>query len=85
MLIEGAIHLRSHSTPLMLYSVSLSPGSDVSTQVQLVSMCTLSLFLWDPEPVCAISLGASDLELRFANKRTTSLPGDDETLLFYFT
>ena len=28
--------------------------------------------------VCAISLGACDLELRFVNKRATSLPGDDE-------
>ena len=28
--------------------------------------------------MCAISLGASDLELCFANKRATSLPGDDE-------
>ena len=26
-----------------------------------------------------ISLGAHDLELRIANKRATSLPGDDET------
>ena len=27
----------------------------------------------------SISLGARDLELRFANKRATSLPRDDET------
>ena len=26
-----------------------------------------------------VSFGARDLELRFANKRATSLPGDDET------
>ena len=30
------------------------------------------------EPVCAISLGAHDLELPFANKRATSLPEDGE-------
>ena len=30
------------------------------------------------EPVCTISLAAHYLELRFANKRATSLPGDDE-------
>ena len=41
-----------------LYSVSLSPGSDVSTQAPLVSECTLSLFLSARKPVCAISLGA---------------------------
>ena len=34
-----------------------------------------------------ISLGAGDLELRFANIRATSLPGDDETEynMFYAT
>ena len=37
-----------------------SPGSDVSMQTQLVSVCTHSLFLCAHEPVCAISL---DLEL----------------------
>ena len=29
--------------------------------------------------MCAISLGAPNLALRFANKRATSLPGDNET------
>ena len=42
-------------------------------QAQLVSACTHFVF------VCAISLGARNLEQRFANKRATSLPGDDET------
>ena len=55
----------------VLYSTS--PGTDVRTQAQLVSACTHSLFL------CAISLGAGDLEQRFANKRAISLPGDGET------
>ena len=49
-----------------IYSVSPSPGSDVSMQMQLVSVYTHSCF------VC-------DLELRFANKRAKSLPGDSET------
>ena len=31
------------------------------------------------EQVCAISLGWHNLELRFANKRATSLPGVGET------
>ena len=31
------------------------------------------------KPVSANSLDAHDLELRFANKHATSLPGDDET------
>ena len=62
-----------------LYSVSSSSGSDLRTQTQLVSACTHSSFLCAREPVCAISLGASNLELRFANKHATSLPGDDET------
>ena len=38
-----------------------------------------SLILFAREPVCAISLGARDLELRIANKRATLLPGDIET------
>ena len=63
---------------IILYSVSLSPSSDVSTQAQLVSACTHSLFLCVLEPVCAISLSERDLELHFANKCATSLPGDDE-------
>ena len=62
-----------------LPSVSSSPGSDVGTQTQLVSACTHSLFLHAREPVCEISLGAHGLELHFANKRATSLPGDGET------
>ena len=63
----------------MLYSVSLSYGSDVSTQTQLLSVCTHSLFLCARELVCAISLGAHDLALHLANKRATSLPEDSET------
>ena len=47
----------------------------VSTQMQLVIACTHSLFLCAREN----SLGARNFELRFANKRVTSLPGDDET------
>ena len=62
----------------VLYSGSLSSGSDVSTQTQLLSACTHSLFLRAREPVCAISLGARDLALRWANKRTMSLPEDGE-------
>ena len=57
---------------VVLYSVSPSPGSDVSTQAQIVSTCTHSLFLCAREPVCAVSLSAPELELRFANKRTLS-------------
>ena len=37
------------------------------------------MFLCASNPVCAISLGARNLELRLANKRATSLPGDGET------
>ena len=62
----------------MLYSGSLSSGSDVSIQMQLLSTCTHSLFLSAREPVCTIILGARDLALRLANKRTTSLPEDGE-------
>ena len=58
----------------LLYSVS-SPGSDVGMQTQLLSVCIHSLFLC----ACEISLGARDLELPFANKRATSLAGDDGT------
>ena len=61
-----------------VYSVSPSPGNDVSTQAQLVSVCIHSLFLYVRELVCTISLGAHDLGLRFANKLATSLPGDGE-------
>ena len=56
-----------------LYFVSSSPGSDVSTQKQLVSACTQICF-----NVRTISLGARDLELRLAYKRAMSLPGDSE-------
>ena len=46
----------------------------LSRHLQLViSVCTAQ------KPVCAISLGAHDLELPFANKHATSLPGDGET------
>ena len=62
-----------------LYSVSPSPGSDVSMQMQLASTCTHSLFLHAYKPLCAIPLAAHDLELRLANKRATSQPGDGET------
>ena len=67
-----------------LYSVSPSPGSDISMQTQLVSICTHSLFVCVCELVCTISLDARDLELRFANKRATSLPGDGETKYTFF-
>ena len=63
---------------LWLYSGSPSSGSDVSTQAQLLSVYTHSLFLRARKLVCAISLGAHDLALRLANKRTTSLPEDSE-------
>ena len=43
---------------IYLYSVSLSSGSDVSTQTQILSACTHFLFLRAREPVRAISLGA---------------------------
>ena len=39
-----------------LYSVSLSRGSDVSTQMRIVSACTHSLCWGVCEPGCAISL-----------------------------
>ena len=63
----------------VLFSVSLSSGSDVSTQTQLLSVCTHSLFVRAREPVCDTSLGARDLALRLANKRTTSLPENSDT------
>ena len=44
----------------------------ISTQTQLVSVCTHSLFLCGGEPACAMSLGAGNLALRLANKRATS-------------
>ena len=53
---------------------SSSPGSDVSMQAQLVSVCTHSFFLCAREPVCTISLAAHDLQLRF-----TSQSEDGET------
>ena len=46
----------------LLYSISTSPGSDIST-----------LQARAREPVCAISLGARELEPRFENKCATSL------------
>ena len=54
---------RAHPTHLSqyltgVYSASPSPGSDVSTQAQLVSAWTHSLIMSAREPVCAISLGA---------------------------
>ena len=61
-----------HENKTRKYIVSSSPGSDVSTQMQVLSACTHSVF------VCVISLGAHDLELRFTKKRATSLLGDDE-------
>ena len=57
-----------------LYSVSSSP--DVSTQTQLVSTCTHCSCA--REPMCAISLVGNNLELHVANKRATSLLGNDE-------
>ena len=62
------------TTLKLLYSCSPSFGSDVSTQTHLLSACTHSLLL----RACEISLGACDLALRLANKRTTSLPEDGE-------
>ena len=47
--------------------------------MQLLSVCTHSLFLCAHEPVCAILLGARDLALCLVNYRTTSLPGGGET------
>ena len=38
-------------------------------------MCTYSLYLRTREQVSAISLGARNLALRFANKLATSMPG----------
>ena len=58
------------------YYVSPSPGSDVSMPAQHV--CVSMHCFCGPEPVSTISLGACDLELRFA-KHATSLPGDSET------
>ena len=46
---------------------------------QEIDMSTYCLFLCARKPVCEISLGAHDLELRFSNERATSLPGDGET------
>ena len=33
--------------------------------------------------MCTVSLGARNLDLRFGNKRATSLPGDGETEYSY--
>ena len=63
---------------ISLYSCSPSPGSDVSTETQLLSECTHSLFLRAREPVCAVSLGARDLALHLANTELTPLPEDGE-------
>ena len=43
----------------------------LATSWHLLVLCACEL-------VCVISLGAPNLELRFANKRATSLPGDGE-------
>ena len=59
---------------LRLYSVSPSPNSDVSTQSQLVSVCTHSLFWCERKLACAISFDACDLKWCFANTRAMSLP-----------
>ena len=61
---------RGQVKQLSLYSVSSSPGSDVSTQMQ---------FLCAREAVRTNSLGARDLDMHLANKYATSLPGDCET------
>ena len=63
---ESTKHQLESGETTKLYSVSLSSGSDVSTQTQLLSACTHSLF-WH------------DSALRLANKRTTSLPEDSDT------
>ena len=56
-----------------------------STQTQLLSVCTHSLFLCACESVCPISLGSRNLELYFANTHSMSLPvpGDVETVGVY--
>ena len=54
--------------------ISPSPGSDLSTQTQLISAYSHTLFWGAREPVCAISPGARDLEI-LANKRATSQLG----------
>ena len=62
--------------------VSSSPGSDVNTLLQIVSACTYTCFCMHASR-CAPSeiarTGSCDLQLRFAHKRATSLPGNDET------
>ena len=62
----------------LLYSVSPSPGSDVSTQVQLVSACTHYLFCVRVSQCARFHL-SHDLEQHFANNHATSLPGDGKT------
>ena len=77
--IINSIHKKSNHTDLysfpekhtILRLGSPSPGCDVSTHAQLISLCTHSLFLSAREPGCAISLAARHLELRFANKHAT--------------
>ena len=57
---------------IILYSVSPSPGSDVSMQAQLVGACTHSLFLCVHKSVCAIAPGAPNLELHFTNNNNNN-------------
>ena len=60
-------HYSSSRSSFLPYTLPISLGSEVITQTQLVSMCTH--FLCARELVCAISLGAGDLELSFAPKK----------------
>ena len=71
---HGLLCVLSYYKDIVLrYSISPSPGSDVITQAQLVSACTHFVF------VCAISLGAHGLDLRFANKHAMPLLRGRET------
>ena len=66
--------------PLTIYSVSLSRGSDISMQAQLVKRVHTLCFCVRPSRCVQFHLdGACDFELPFANKLATSLPGDGDT------
>ena len=59
-----------------LHFVTPSPGSDVSTQAQLVSVCAHTLRFCVRASQCTrFHLGAHDLALRFAMYKLASMPG----------
>ena len=67
------VRLADFGESLLSFSFSGGPGTSVKEYEELSELLLVKASA--REPVCEISLGARDLALRLANKRTTSLPG----------